>query len=113
MAIVMKGRKKVLLLITDDGHSFDQVLFYGNELTLLLFDVLTFCITDYIFTNYIVAGVITYLMSEVSELCHITADHIFIHAFFFRKKEYYFRTKVGLSSVCMSIHHLSCKCVSF
>ena len=77
MAIVMKGRKKVLLLITDDGHSFDQVLFYGNELTLLLFDVLTFCISDYIFTNYIVAGVITYLISEVSELCLIIADYIF------------------------------------
>ena len=55
----------LLFLLADDGHSFDQVLFYGNEMTLLLFDMLTFCIADYIFMNYIVAGVITYLMSEV------------------------------------------------
>ena len=27
--------------------------------------------------HYIVAGVITYLISEVSELCHIIADYIF------------------------------------
>ncbi|XP_053401621.1 meckelin-like isoform X2 [Mercenaria mercenaria] len=49
----------------DDGHSFDKVLFYGHEMTLLLFDVLTFCISDLIFTNYVIAGVITYLLSEM------------------------------------------------
>ena len=56
-------------MFADDGHSFDQVLFYGNEMTLLLFDMLTFCIVDYIFMNYVVAGVITYLLSEVGYFC--------------------------------------------
>ena len=69
MLVYLKPR--IILLnsvcsLTDDGHSFDQVLFYGNEMTLLLFDMLTFCIADYICMNYIVAGVITYLLSEVS-----------------------------------------------
>jgi len=37
-------------------------------MTLLLFDILTFCVADLIFTNFIIAGVITYLVSEVTSL---------------------------------------------
>jgi len=50
---------------TDDGHSFDRVLFYGNEMTLIIFDMLAFCVSDLIFQNYVVAGIITYLLAEV------------------------------------------------
>ncbi|KAK3586521.1 hypothetical protein CHS0354_035056 [Potamilus streckersoni] len=53
------------IFYNDNGHSFDQVLFYGNEMTLLVFEILLFCIVDLIFTNYIIAGVITYIITEL------------------------------------------------
>ncbi|XP_052232195.1 meckelin-like isoform X2 [Dreissena polymorpha] len=53
------------IFYNDDGHSFDRVLFYGNEFTLIIFDMLTFCVADLIFQNYIVAGVITYILCEI------------------------------------------------
>lgn len=49
----------------DDGKSFNTVLFYGNEWTLMLFDLLFFGIVDYISTNYVLAGVLTYFMSKI------------------------------------------------
>ncbi|KAK6982489.1 Meckelin [Biomphalaria glabrata] len=57
----------------DNGHSFDNVLFYGNELMLLIFDVLLFCIVDLIFTNFVLAGIITYIISELICLIRDTA----------------------------------------
>ena len=50
---------------SDDGHSFDQCLFYGNESALIIFDTLLFCIIDLICQNYVLAGVITYIIIEV------------------------------------------------
>ncbi|XP_062619193.1 meckelin-like [Saccostrea cucullata] len=56
----------------DDGHSFDQCLFYGNEITLLLFDTLLFCIIDLIATNFVLSGIITYI---IVELVALVRDH--------------------------------------
>ncbi|KAH9495634.1 Meckelin [Bulinus truncatus] len=56
------------ILYYDSGHSFDNVLFYGNELMLLIFDVLLFCIVDLICTNFVLAGTITYLIIELISL---------------------------------------------
>jgi meckelin len=53
------------ILYTDDGKSFNSVLFYGNEWTLMLFDLLFFCIVDYIAVNYVLAGVLTYFTSKI------------------------------------------------
>ncbi|XP_021355740.1 meckelin-like [Mizuhopecten yessoensis] len=53
------------IFYNDDGHSFDNCLFYGNEGTLLLFDTLLFCIIDLIATNFVLAGVITYIIMEI------------------------------------------------
>ncbi|ESO89760.1 hypothetical protein LOTGIDRAFT_192673 [Lottia gigantea] len=53
------------VLYNDNGHSFDQVLFYGNELTLILFDILMFCMVDYAAQDFVLAGVLTYLVSEL------------------------------------------------
>ncbi|XP_041455503.1 meckelin-like [Lytechinus variegatus] len=47
----------------DDGHAFQKAIFYGNEATLLVFELLLFCIVDLIFTNYVLAGAITYIVS--------------------------------------------------
>ncbi|KAL8605996.1 hypothetical protein ACOMHN_040495 [Nucella lapillus] len=45
----------------DNGHSFDQVLFYGNEISLILLDILLFCVVDLIWQNYLLDGVIVFL----------------------------------------------------
>ena len=52
--------------VSDNGHSFDQVLFYGNEMSLILFDTLLFCIVDLIWQNYFLDGVIVFLIISVS-----------------------------------------------
>jgi len=52
------------IFYNDNGHSFDNILFYGNELELVIFDVLFFCIVDLIVTDFVLAGVITYLATE-------------------------------------------------
>ena len=48
----------------DDGHSFDRALFYGNESALVVFDTLLFCIIDLIFQDFVLAGVLTYVITE-------------------------------------------------
>ncbi|GFR70016.1 meckelin [Elysia marginata] len=53
------------IFYNDNGHSFDNVLFYGNEMMLVVFDTLFFCVVDYIFTNYVLAGILTYLVTEL------------------------------------------------
>lgn len=49
----------------DGGHSFDQVLFYGHETTLIIFEVLFFNAIDLFAKNYILSAVILYLGREV------------------------------------------------
>lgn len=51
----------------DDGKSFNSVLFYGHEWTLMLFDLLLFAVVDYIAMDYVLAGIITYIISKVLE----------------------------------------------
>ncbi|XP_033124785.1 meckelin-like isoform X2 [Anneissia japonica] len=48
-------------LYNDDGHSFDRVIFAGNEITLLLFEVLLFCFVDLISKNFVLAAIVTFL----------------------------------------------------
>ncbi|XP_070575906.1 meckelin-like [Ptychodera flava] len=49
----------------DDGHSFDGSLFHGHESSLLIFDLLFFCIVDLIFQDFMLATVLTYMMIAV------------------------------------------------
>lgn len=51
------------MFITDNGHSFDNVLFFGNERTLLTFDILLFCLVDVVVQNFILAGIVTFLVA--------------------------------------------------
>ncbi|EDO36269.1 predicted protein [Nematostella vectensis] len=53
------------VLFNDDGRSFNCVLFYGNEWTLLLFELLFFAFCDYFATDFILAGVLTYIVITV------------------------------------------------
>ncbi|RZF41616.1 hypothetical protein LSTR_LSTR000330 [Laodelphax striatellus] len=43
----------------DNGNSFDNVLFYGNEATLVSFDLITFCFVEVLSQNYLLAAIVT------------------------------------------------------
>ncbi|GAB1288316.1 Meckelin [Apodemus speciosus] len=49
----------------DEGHSFSSVLYYGNEATLLIFDLLFFCVVDLACQDFVLASFLTYLQQEI------------------------------------------------
>ncbi|XP_035989445.1 meckelin isoform X1 [Fundulus heteroclitus] len=49
----------------DETHSFSNVLFYGNEATLLIFDTLFFCVVDLGSQNFVLAAVLTYVQQMI------------------------------------------------
>ncbi|XP_037597776.1 meckelin [Cebus imitator] len=51
--------------LIDEGYSFSSVLYYGNEATLLIFDLLFFCVVDLACQNFILAAFLTYLQQEI------------------------------------------------
>lgn len=52
--------------IPDEDFSFIDVLFYGNEAMLLIFDTLFFCVVDLAAQNFVLAAVLTYIEQTVS-----------------------------------------------
>ncbi|TSK20226.1 Meckelin [Bagarius yarrelli] len=56
------------LFYNDDSYSFTELLFYGNEMTLLIFDTLFFCVVDLGSQSYILAAVLTYVQQLVFRL---------------------------------------------
>ncbi|XP_010586704.3 meckelin isoform X6 [Loxodonta africana] len=53
------------IFYNDEGYSFSSVLYYGNEATLLIFDLLFFCVVDLACRNFILAAFLTYLQQEI------------------------------------------------
>lgn len=53
-------------LPADKAHSFSDVLFYGNEATLLIFDTLFFCVVDLGSQSFVLAAVLTFAQQMVS-----------------------------------------------
>uniref|UniRef100_A0A8B9DI03 Transmembrane protein 67 n=2 Tax=Anser cygnoides TaxID=8845 RepID=A0A8B9DI03_ANSCY len=53
------------IFYNDEGHSFDDVLYYGNETTLLIFDILFFSIVDLASQSFVLAAILTYLQQEI------------------------------------------------
>uniref|UniRef100_A0A672G4C2 Transmembrane protein 67 n=1 Tax=Salarias fasciatus TaxID=181472 RepID=A0A672G4C2_SALFA len=53
------------IFYNDEAHSFSDVLFYGNEATLLIFDTLFFCVVDLGSQSFVLAAVLTYLQQTV------------------------------------------------
>lgn len=55
--------------ISDNGHSFDNVLFYGNEFTLFTFDIMLFCFVEVLAQDFLMAGIVTasiaYIMAMI------------------------------------------------
>uniref|UniRef100_A0A8C8FCL3 Meckelin n=1 Tax=Oncorhynchus tshawytscha TaxID=74940 RepID=A0A8C8FCL3_ONCTS len=56
------------IFYNDESHSFSDVLFYGNEATLLIFDTLFFCVVDLGAQSFILAGVLTYVQQMIFRL---------------------------------------------
>ncbi|XP_071443264.1 meckelin [Hetaerina americana] len=53
------------IFYNDNGHSFDQVLLYGNEITLTTFNLLTFMFIDALFLDYTIAAISTIVIDKV------------------------------------------------
>ncbi|XP_048364150.1 meckelin [Sphaerodactylus townsendi] len=53
------------IFYNDEGHSFSDTLYYGNEATLLIFDMLFFAIVDMATQSFVLAAVLTYLQQEI------------------------------------------------
>uniref|UniRef100_UPI0037E7BDA2 meckelin n=1 Tax=Semicossyphus pulcher TaxID=241346 RepID=UPI0037E7BDA2 len=52
----------------DEAHSFSDLLFYGNEATLLIFDTLFFCVVDLGSQSFVLAAVLTYVQQMIFRL---------------------------------------------
>jgi len=56
------------LFFLDGGHSFDNVLLYGNEFTLAVFDIIVFCFVEILLHDFLLAAVVTACCAQVSGL---------------------------------------------
>ncbi|KAM4600377.1 meckelin [Polymixia lowei] len=56
------------IFYNDESHSFSDVLFYGNEATLLIFDTLFFCVVDLGSQSFVLAAVLTYVQQMIFRL---------------------------------------------
>lgn len=52
------------IFFNDNGHSFDNVLYYGNELTLFTFDLILFSFIEIMSQNSLLAAILTLLVDE-------------------------------------------------
>ena len=53
------------IFYNDNGRSFKSVLLYGHEWTLMLFDLLMFAFVDSLAQDFVLAGVVTYLVAKI------------------------------------------------
>ncbi|XP_015265310.1 PREDICTED: meckelin [Gekko japonicus] len=60
------------IFYNDEGHSFSDTLYYGNETTLLIFDMLFFAIVDMATQSFVLAAVLTYLQQEIFKFIRYT-----------------------------------------
>ncbi|KAK8783574.1 hypothetical protein V5799_010063 [Amblyomma americanum] len=51
----------------DNGHSFDAVIYHGHEFTLVLWDLLMFCVADFASSDFVLAAAITYVVDKMLE----------------------------------------------
>ncbi|XP_034554565.1 meckelin [Notolabrus celidotus] len=60
------------IFYNDEAHSFSDVLYYGNEATLLIFDTLFFCVVDLGSQSFVLAAVLTYVQQMIFRLLRNT-----------------------------------------
>jgi len=70
----------------DGGSSFSAVLFYGHELTLLMFEVLIFALVDLVSHNYFLGAAVTFFIMEVS-LFYFSTGFALAQGAFWKLKE--------------------------
>lgn len=81
---------------TDNGHGFDAVLFYGNERTLFMFNLYTFIFVDILSHNFVLAGIVTFildLVNSVSSKIQTNISHLN-----FTKTYFYFSSLIRIHS---------------
>ncbi|KAM4688916.1 meckelin [Discoglossus pictus] len=61
------------IFYNDENYLFSNVLFYGNESALLIFDTLFFSVVDMTSQNFVLAAILTYLQHEFFRLLRATA----------------------------------------
>lgn len=59
------------ILLTDSGHSFDNILFYGNEFCLFTFDIMLFSSVLMFTDDFILTILLTLCISEVCDSKYI------------------------------------------
>ncbi|KAF8561258.1 hypothetical protein P879_07815 [Paragonimus westermani] len=60
------------LFYVDDGNSFGDILFYGNEIQLFIFDALLFCLVDLLSQNLILDLIVTLIVGKL--ICILRGD---------------------------------------
>lgn len=50
----------------DSGHSFDALLFYGHEFSLIIFDIMLFSFVDLFAQDFLLAGIVTFFVGKVN-----------------------------------------------
>ena len=60
------------VLYGDDGTGFAAVLRWGHELSLFCFDFLVFAIVDFLASNYVTAGTVTYVVHVILSMATAT-----------------------------------------
>ena len=53
--------------VLDPKHTFDSLMLYGNELSLILFELLLICTVDRQTVSFVADAIITYVVMEVSK----------------------------------------------
>ncbi|KAL7055612.1 hypothetical protein AAHC03_023029 [Spirometra sp. Aus1] len=53
------------LFYVDEGNSFGNILFYGNELSLFIFDTLLFALINHLSNSLILSGVLTWAVTTI------------------------------------------------
>ena len=51
----------------DCGHSFDSLIFYGHEFTLIIFDIMVFSFVDLFAQDFLLAAIVTFFVGKVSD----------------------------------------------
>ncbi|KAI3379389.1 hypothetical protein SNEBB_010459 [Seison nebaliae] len=63
--IEMQTRLSQGTFYNDNGHSFDEVLWYGNERNLFIWNMITFALTDWFYHNFVLSAIITLISNEI------------------------------------------------
>ena len=67
----------------DSGHSFDALLFYGHEFSLIIFDIMLFSFVDLFAQDFLLAGIVTFFVGKV-KLTNTSVARAFTYISYFR-----------------------------